>query len=89
MAAWCAGKGWPELEDWLLNHPSYGLAIRNWRKFGSVPRKAKVLASIMMSLSLILLWTSTSHLLLQSAITLLLLGVLVWLWLRPELSLSD
>lgn len=86
MAAWCAGKGWPALEDWLLNHHRWGLPIRNWRAYGAVPRKAKVLASVMMSMSLILLWLSAIHLYWQFALTLVLAIVLVWLWLRPELS---
>ncbi|WP_343841994.1 YbaN family protein [Bowmanella denitrificans] len=88
IAAWCAGKGWPALEIWLLNHPRYGLPIRNWRQFGSVPRKAKVLATVMISCSALLLWFFSLHLYLNVAISIVLVAVMLWLWSRPELSLD-
>jgi uncharacterized protein len=31
VAAWAAGKGWPRLETWLLDHPRFGPTIRRWR----------------------------------------------------------
>lgn len=89
MAAWCASKGWPELEVWLLNHPSYGLAIRNWREFGSVPRKAKVLASVMISFSCLLLWLSSLSYYIKLSLSIVLGFVILWLWYRPELSLDN
>ncbi|MBN7822143.1 YbaN family protein [Bowmanella yangjiangensis] len=89
MAAWCASKGWPELEVWLLNHPSYGLTIRNWREFGSVPRKAKVLASVMISFSCLLLWLSSLSYYIKLSLSIVLGFVILWLWYRPELSLDN
>jgi len=56
LAAWAAGKGWPELEAWLLAHSVYGPSIRAWREHGAVPRKAKWLACSMMACSALLLW---------------------------------
>lgn len=41
LAAWAASKGWPQMDAWLLNHPKYGITLRNWREHGTVPRKAK------------------------------------------------
>ncbi|MFY7857254.1 MAG: YbaN family protein [Rubrivivax sp.] len=41
VAAWAGSKGWPALEQWLLNHPRHGTAIRRWRDHGAVPRRAK------------------------------------------------
>jgi uncharacterized protein len=48
VAAWAAGKGWPALERWMLNHAVYGPHIRRWRERGAVPRRAKVIATAMM-----------------------------------------
>lgn len=84
LAAWCAGKGWPKLELWLLGHPAFGPPIRQWRANGVVPRKAKYVASIMIILSMFLLWISTAPKLVATAITIFVLGVLLWLWRRPE-----
>lgn len=84
LAAWCAGKGWPKLELWLLDHPSFGPPIRQWRSHGVVPRKAKYVASAMILLSVCSLWISTAPKLVATAITIFVLGVLLWLWRRPE-----
>ncbi len=51
LAAWASSRGWPQMDNWLLNHPKYGSTLRDWRANGTVPRKAKWLATIMMSIS--------------------------------------
>ena len=35
VAAAAAGRGWPQLEAWLLAHPRYGPPIRRWRERGA------------------------------------------------------
>lgn len=60
LAAWSASRGWPALEQYLLDHPRHGDTIRRWREQGAVPRKAKVAATLMMlasTLSIFLLPT--------------------------------
>ena len=84
VAAWAAGKGWPALERWLLAHPTYGPHIRNWRERGAVPRKAKLLAITMMSVSGVGLQFTEAALWLKIAAPALMLAVAIWLWLRPE-----
>ncbi|PZP29357.1 MAG: DUF454 domain-containing protein [Roseateles depolymerans] len=84
LAAWAAGKGWPALEAWLLNHPRHGDAIRRWRDHGAVPRRAKWLASGMMSLSATVLLLSPVPLWLKIGAPALMAGVAWWLWRRPE-----
>ncbi|WP_088330948.1 YbaN family protein [Lacimicrobium sp. SS2-24] len=84
LAAWSGSKGWPQLEDWLLTHPRFGDDIASWRRFGVVSRRAKVMASLMMLLSLGLLWFSGSPMYLKAGVSLILMGVALWLWRRPE-----
>jgi len=84
VSAWAAGKGWPELEVWLLNHPSYGPPIRNWREHGAISRKAKWIASVMMCFSAIVLWFSPAPLIMQWIVSAILVIVASWIWLRPE-----
>lgn len=86
-AAWCASKGWPALERWLLNHPQFGQSIRNWRNHGMVNRRAKWLATLTMAGSALLLqflplplWAEPARL----VVPLILLLVCLWLWQRPE-----
>ncbi|MBL8283972.1 YbaN family protein [Acinetobacter johnsonii] len=84
LAAWAASKGWPQMDAWLLNHPKYGATLRVWRANGTVPRKAKWFASIMMLISgLIMLLTNAPFLVKLFTNTTMLL-VAIWLWLRPE-----
>ncbi len=84
LAAFAAGKGWPALDAWLLAHHRYGPLIHNWRAFGVVPRSGKIAASLMMLISLVLCWVSSLMLAFKLALTLLLTGVALWLWFRPE-----
>ena len=55
LAAWAASKGWPQVDAWLMNHPKYGATLRAWRANGTVPRKAKWIASIMMLISSVMM----------------------------------
>lgn len=89
LSAWAAGKGWPSLEQKLLLHPTLGPPLQRWRSHGIVPRKAKVLASMMMLLSIILIQFSSAPLYLRIGIPLLLICVAIWLWRRPECISSN
>jgi len=84
LAGWSSGRGWPELERRILAHERYGPALRNWREYGTVPRRAKVLASLMLSLSVAAFWLSGLPATPKLLLTLLLLAVGGWLWSRPE-----
>jgi uncharacterized membrane protein YbaN (DUF454 family) len=85
VAAWAAGKGWPQFEAWLLAHPRLGPPIRRWRDHRAVPRAAKWTANLTMSASVALLWWSAAPLAVQAGVTLFLVAVAVWLWRRPEI----
>lgn len=84
LSAWAAGKGWPALELWLLQHPRYGPPILAWRQHGAVSRRAKWLASLMMTGSVLLMWFSAAPVLLKIILPPFLAAVATWLWLRPE-----
>ena len=84
LSAWAAGRGWPSLEARLLGHPKYGPLIRQWRERGAVPRRAKWLATVMMLGSATALWWSPVPSWVRAVVYLVLLGVALWLWRRPE-----
>ncbi|MDT0198181.1 YbaN family protein [Acinetobacter sp. RG5] len=84
LAAWASSKGWPQMDDWLLNHPKYGPTLRDWRAHGTVPRKAKWLASIMMLISGIIMLFTTAPLAVKAFTNITMLIVAIWLWRRPE-----
>lgn len=84
LAAWAAGKGWPEIEVWLLAHPRWGPPIARWRDHRAVPRGAKWAAAAAMAWSVTLLWLSGAPLAVRIGVTAFLVGVGTWLWCRPE-----
>lgn len=84
LAAWAGSHGWPELEQRLLEHPTYGPSIRRWRERRAVPRKAKWLATALISTSVVLIlltpFPDPVHWLLPPFLAL----ILLWLWSRPD-----
>ena len=84
VAAWAAGRGWPALERWLLDHPRHGDSIRRWRERGAVSRRAKWAASAMMVVSAAILAASPLPLWTRLAVPALMAAVALWLWRRPE-----
>ena len=84
VAAWAAGRGWPALEQWLLEHPRYGVYIRQWRQGGAVPRRAKWVATVMMACSAAVLLFTPAPTAVKVGVPLLMAMVAIWLWKRPE-----
>jgi len=85
LSAWAAGKGWPAFEAWLLRHPRFGPPVARWRERGAVGRGAKWLATATMAASAGVLQLFDSVALgVRIFVPLFLLGMGIWLWLRPE-----
>ncbi|WP_241505865.1 YbaN family protein [Parahaliea mediterranea] len=84
LAAWCASRGWPAVERWLLAHPRHGPSIRAWRERGAVPRRAKWSATLMMALSSALIVYLPLTPWVQVVAPATMLAVAIWLWRRPE-----
>ena len=84
LALWASSKGWSSMYERLLSHPKYGATLRAWREHGTVPRKAKWIATIMMSISAVLMLFTNAPLAVKVFTDLTMLIVAIWLWLRPE-----
>ena len=84
LAAACFAKSSPRLHDWLVGHPVFGPAIRDWRQYRAINRRAKRLAITAMagafaiSLALGLGWPVLA----AQAVVLTIMGA--WIWTRPE-----
>ncbi|MCA6117072.1 YbaN family protein [Bradyrhizobium sp. WSM 1738] len=58
VAAWCFARSSPRFEAWLLDHPTLGRPLRDWRAAGAIPRSAKVMACIGMTIGFVVFWYS-------------------------------
>jgi len=85
LAAWAASKGSPRLRAWMLNHRVFGPVIHNWQHGRVVTRRAKVAASISMSIALaIMVWTLPNHRILVAVLAVGMACGAAWMWSRPE-----
>jgi uncharacterized membrane protein YbaN (DUF454 family) len=86
VAAWAAARSSPALHEWLHNHPQFGKPLCDWRDGGVVPRRAKWLATFMMSCSAVfmLLWAPPHWGVAVVIVIAVMAAVLLWLWRRPE-----
>ena len=52
VALWAFSKSSRRFHDWLYTHPRLGPPLRDWREYGVIPLKAKILAIATMMVSL-------------------------------------
>lgn len=84
LAAWAAARSSPRLLHWLEHHTVFAPMIRDWRQGGVVSRRAKWMATLMMSASgAYLLWSRHPRWAAWAAIACMAV-VALWLWRRPE-----
>lgn len=84
IAGWAAARSSPRMYRWLWNHRLFGPMLQNWAQGGRVSRKAKWSATLLMGLcALILLLVQVPRWAALTATTCM-VGVLLWLWRRPE-----
>lgn len=55
-AAACFARSSPRLESWLLDHPTFGRSLRDWRSAGAIPRPAKAMACAGMMIGFVTFW---------------------------------
>src|SRR5690606_7374764 len=79
LAAFAAARGSRRLREWLLAHPRFGPAIRDWEREGAVSRRAKRLATIMMALSAVLMFLTAPKWWMAATGTAIMACVSLWL----------
>lgn len=84
LAAFCFARGSERFHLWLLDHPRFGPAIRNWQAHGAISRRAKRAATIAIALTFLasILWGVPLYALAMQAAVLAI--VLTFLLTRPE-----
>lgn len=84
LAAWCFLNSSEKAHQWIHDHRILGPPLKRWQKHRSIARSTKITATVMIVFSLTILWLKGPHLWLKLGVTLLLLGVSLFIWTRKE-----
>lgn len=84
LAAFAAARGSQSLHRRLLAHERFGPVIRDWQAQGAVSRRAKRLATVMMTASAGLMFLTAPQWWMAASGSAIMALVAVWLWRRPE-----
>ena len=52
LAGACFARSSPRFHSWLLDHPSFGPVVREWREHHSIPYRTKLFAIGLMAVSI-------------------------------------
>ncbi len=84
-ALWCYSKSSPRLHRWLYTHPRFGPPLQAWSTHRVIPRRAKILALISMSIGLAVLTVVTgSNWLVTGSIAAVMAVVAGYILTRPS-----
>ena len=90
VAVWCFARSSPRFEAWLLDHPTLGKPLRDWRSAGAIPRPAKAMACAGMTLGFVVFWYSVEPSLpLAAAVALVFLACAGYVVSRPAMGDED
>ena len=56
LAVYAFAKSSPRLHDWLIGHAQFGPLIYNWREYGAIDRRTKIISLIVMALTPLVTW---------------------------------
>lgn len=90
LAAFCFQTGSPRLHAWLLGHPRWGPGIRDWQNHGVIGKRAKIMATLLMTVSLSYpLFFKVFALWLKGTAVFVCGMVLIFIWSRPSAAPVD
>ena len=84
IALWAFTKSSEKLRHWLLNHKRFGPILNNWQEHKVVPRRAKILMVILMTLAVILFYYSLQSLILTIGLIIILVSVAIYVISLPS-----
>ncbi len=85
LAAWAFGRSSPRFEAWMLDHPRFGRALRQWREQGAVPQRAKLMAAFGIAFGYAVFWFgSRPSPIVAILVALFMVGAALYVVSRPE-----
>lgn len=90
LAAWLYSKSSPRLHNWIINHKYLGPPLRDWQERGVIGMKAKIIATLMLILVIVFrIRTLEVNIYIRGFATVVLIGVLVFIWSRPSSAVKE
>ncbi len=83
LSVLCFARSNPEWERRMMDHPTYGPSLRDWRERRAVSRRAKKSALLFMAVAGALAWWMIGYPYAFVSVAIL-CTVAAWLWTRPE-----
>jgi uncharacterized membrane protein YbaN (DUF454 family) len=83
VAAYAFGRSSQRLNEWLLAHRHFGPMIANWRRYGAISRRAKILAMVFMTCALAASWIAGVNAAILVVQAVVMLGVAAFILTRP------
>ena len=84
IALWAFTKSSEKLRLWLLNHKRFGPILNNWQEHKVVPRRAKILMVVLMSVAVILFYYSLQSLIFTIGLIIILVSVAIYVISLPS-----
>jgi len=85
LAAWCFSKGSEKFHSWLLQHRILGPPILDWKKNRAIKVKYKVLATLMISITCVVIYMKTTIPLMgKTAYFSFVFMILLFIWSRKS-----
>ncbi len=84
LAAYCYARSSKRMHDWLLEHKVFGPLIDDWRRYGAIRRPAKIMATLSVIVVLLISLAFRVSFAILTIQTIALLGVLLFIWTRPN-----
>ena len=83
LALWAFARSSQRFHDWLYTHPRLGPPLQDWKRGGVIPSRAKWLAILMMSISVIVLYVTVENPLWSLVLAVGLLPIAAFIMTRP------
>jgi uncharacterized membrane protein YbaN (DUF454 family) len=84
FSAYCFSKGSERMHRWIYNHKLFGPFLTNWGEKRVFPEKMKYFMLAMMSLSLVLMWSTGVKPIGIISTALFMACVALWAWRYPS-----
>lgn len=84
LSLWAASKCSPKMASWIASHPKFGSVIQSWQAHRAIPLMAKCLATMMMLISVFLLWYKGYEPTILGAVVVVIALILIYVWSKPN-----